>query len=47
MRPSIGIMNLQKILTTCFVMKLFEATFSEKIFMAFNYSYSHAAKFKR
>ena len=45
MRQSICNANLQKIFTTCFVMKLFEGS-REKLFMAFNYSYSHAAKFK-
>ena len=47
MRPSIGIVNLQKIFTTCFVMKLSEATSMQKVFMTFNYSYNHAAKSKR
>ena len=44
MRPSKGIVNLQKILTTYFGHKI-EGTFNAKN-MAFNYSYLHAAKFK-
>ena len=44
MRPSIGIVNLQKILTPCFGHEI-EATFNAKN-MAFSYSYLHVAKFK-
>ena len=44
MRPSKGIVNLQKISTTCFGHEI-EGTFNAKN-MAFNYSYLHAAKFK-
>ena len=44
MRPSIGIVNLQKVLTTCFGYEI-EGTFNAKN-MAFSYSYLHVAKFK-
>ena len=46
MIASIGIANLNKIFTTCFVTKFFEVTFTAKN-MAFNNNYNHAAKFER
>ena len=46
MITSIGIANLHKIFTSCFVTKFFEVTFTAKD-MDFNNSCNHAAKFER
>lgn len=49
MRLAKGIANLQEVFTTCFGhLNFLEGTFNKKkIFMAFNYIFIHAAKFKR
>ena len=47
MSTNIGILYLQKILTICFGQETVSGHFMQKIFMIFNYSYIHSAKYKR